>query len=34
MIKGVPQLVVMSRDGTILEKNAVRMILEMGPEAI
>ncbi len=33
-VKGLPQLIVMKRDGTVLNSNAVEMITKEGPMAI
>ena len=33
-VKGLPQLIVLKRDGTLISSNAVQKITEEGPEAI
>ena len=33
-VKGLPQLIVLKRDGTLISNNAVQKITEEGPEAI
>ena len=33
-VKGVPRLIIMKPDGTVLEQNGVKKLTEGGPEAI
>jgi nucleoredoxin len=33
-VKGLPQLIVLKRDGTLINNNAVQKITDEGPEAI
>ena len=33
-VKGVPRLIIMKQDGTVLEQNGVKKLTEGGPEAI
>lgn len=33
-VKGLPQLIVLKRDGTLISSNAVQKITDEGPQAI